>query len=158
MSGKKLFIFVLCFNVSVLSVKSKTRGELQFNTSSDAVIVSQVMTYFFQLDEIAKPYCQKHSSVLPIWCMTCKKRRFFLGEFSGCLLALMLKNLANKQEVERLAAIFEKFLKILVSPELQESNMVDFVLQEMKNIDYPCTGCHVNAWEKMPTEPVFPCL
>ena len=150
MIEKKLFTFSLCASLLVFSLHSKDQQALRFDTSSSATIAAQVMTHFFQMDEIAKTYCQQYSSVLPIWCGKCKKRKLYLGEFSGCLLALILKNAADKKEVERLASVFENFLKILTTPKPQESIMVDFVVKEMKNIEYLCTECHSNTWEVIP--------
>ncbi len=104
----------------------------------------------FQMDELAKDYCQKYTSVLPIWCGKCKQRRLYLGEFSGCLMAKMLKEAAAENNPEGTKIVFENFLKLLTSSDTKESEMTDFVLKEMKNIDYSCTACHINAWEKIP--------
>lgn len=154
MSGKKFLTFVLLLNTYIFFIEAQKpeQCDVTFDTSSPKIIASQAMTYFFTLEEIAKPYCQKYSTVLPIWCNTCKKRKLHLGEFSGCILALLLKNVNDQKETKRLALIFDNFLKILTTPKPQESTMVDFIVKEMKKIDYPCTECHSNAWEKIPKD------
>ena len=142
-------ILLLCIHVFFVEAQNQNQRNIRFDISSPTAIVTQSMTYFFTLEKMAKPYCQKYSNIMPIWCSKCKTRKFHLGEFSGCILALLIKNVADQKEVERLAAIFENFLKILTMPEPQEAAMVDFVVKEMKNIAYQCTECHSNEWEKI---------
>ena len=145
-----IFIFLLCIHVFFIEAQKQDQDKLRFDTSSPTAIASQSITYFFKLEEIANPYCQKYSNIMPIWCSKCKKRKLHLGEFSGCILALLIKNATDKKEAKRLASVFETFLTILTTPKPEESIMTDFVVKEMKNIDYPCTQCHSNAWEKIP--------
>lgn len=150
MIGKFFFIFALCINLSVLFSQSQDRLDLRLSATPNSDLVFQALTYLFQLDETAKPYCQRYSKILPIWCSNCKKRTLALADFPALLSALILKNVADKKEAERLMAVFEKFLKILTSPDTQEATLADFVLQEMKKLDYECEGCHHKSWEKIP--------
>lgn len=150
MPGKSYWIFALLLYASVFFAQAhnKYEADLTFDTTSPATIVAQSMTYFFKLEEIAKPYCQKYSYVMPIVCGKCKKHTLSLGEFSGNLLDLLLDNANNKEMIAKIAPIFDNFLKLLTQPDITESTMVDSVLKEMKKINYLCNSCNSISWEK----------
>ena len=154
MLGEKFLTFV-SYLLFILSVQGQAKEDMKLDTPSTDVIATQVMTNFFQLDELGKLYCKKYSHSLPIWCDNCKGQRLALCDFPSYLLTMVLSNASdkketNKKEVEKLALIFDKFLKILTETDPQESTMVNFVLQETKNINFLCPHCQCKAWKKIP--------
>jgi hypothetical protein len=159
MIGKKLLAFTLCAHLFNLFVQGQVQQGMKLDATSIDNIVTRVMMSFFQLDELRKPYCEKYSNCLPIWCGNCKGRKLSVCDFPVYLSAMILTNAsdkkeANKKEVEKIALIFDNFLKILTVADPQESTMVDFVLQEVKNVDFLCPHCHLTAWEKIPEEKI----
>lgn len=151
MLGKRILAFVLCSNLfGVFAADQKGRESLPDGMSSAFPLTSLLMTYLYQLDELAKPYCQKHTDILSVWCSGCKRRRLSLGEFSGCLLFQAFKEIAQGKEAGKTKVAFENFSKLLTLPDTKESDMVDFVLQALKDIECPCPYCRKTSWEKVP--------
>ncbi|MFH0897970.1 MAG: hypothetical protein V1855_00130, partial [bacterium] len=82
-------------------------------------------------------YCKKNTPNLPIGCASCKQRKLSLGEFSACLM------------LQECKSSYDDFLKLLASADTKEADMVVFVLEHMKNIQYSCTNCKNTLWESV---------
>ena len=151
MVGKRVLTFVLCCNSLVFGAQDqKAQEPIPQNIASTYYDVMGLLNIMLRLDKLAEDYCKKYSNVLPVWCANCRQRRLYLGELSGCLFAQMVKDAAAGKGIEKLKATFENFLKLLASVDTKESDMVTFVLKEIKELEYHCTNCQSTSWEKMP--------
>jgi hypothetical protein len=147
MLKKKFLAFVLCLKFFITFAQDQT-GQVSLDNPNDSKSdISWFITTMLQLDELAKPYCQKYSTILPIWCGHCKERKLYLGEFPGYLFGLALKDASDGKNIGNLKTTFEDFLKLLTATDAKESDVVDFVLKKTKELEYHCTNCQSTEWE-----------
>ncbi len=139
MWGKYFLSIVLCcFSIVIFAQDQKELEVLHQDIISECPMATSFMTFLFQLDKIAaEGYFKKNTENLPIWCANCKQSILSLGEFSACLMLQSCK------------ASYDAFLKLLASIDTKETEMVDFVIEHIKNIQYPCTNCKNTSWERI---------
>ncbi len=111
----------------------------------DAVVFDSLLHLWKKAIE---KYSQKNAIDFKIKCKNCAERFITLCEFSGGLLAWIIKAIpAGHDEFEKIKTVAEAFIKLL-SDDASAEELINFMLNASNDMKQVCTHCHGVVWEK----------
>ena len=144
----KLILFVVSsiFSFSLQSDNSVIINNKEEQQMENALILVSSIDL---LTNVSEKYFQKHDSNIKIKCKSCKKRELSIGEFEGCLLAEIIKALADGAEkFSKTKILLDNYIKLL-SDDVACDKLLDFMLDTSNNMKQNCTNCPGFVWEKI---------
>jgi hypothetical protein len=127
-------------------------GNTQTNAQIEKEQIQDSAVLVFTLGELnnaSNSYFQKHDSDLKIKCKNCIERKLTIGEFEGCLMAWVIKALADSHNVfEKTKKILDRYIKLL-SEDASAEQLIIFMLNTANDMKQQCFHCPGTSWEKI---------
>lgn len=147
-------VFFVCFTVT-LGFLGSLHSENRIVVDDPQVVKQHVENVMACISIIPlwknaiEKYSQNNCTDIKIKCKNCAERFLSLGEFSGCLLAWVIKAIpAGHDEFEKIKTLAEAFIKLL-SDNASAEELINFMLNTSNDMKQVCTNCHGVVWERM---------